>query len=87
MKRPLHDNVWLYFPLGGRWVGDVYVPSEEPDAWLDAVVVATGPEVPASLGVGVGDTVLAGLFDGPPVFIDGVPLRNIPADKIMAVFE
>lgn len=87
MQRPLHDNVWLYFPLGGRWVGDVYVPSEEPDAWLDAVVVATGPEVPASLGLGVGDTVLAGLFDGPPVFIDGVPLRNIPADQIMAVFE
>lgn len=86
MQRPLHDNVWLYFPLGGRWVGGVYVPLGEPDAWLDAIVVAVGPEVPASLGVGVGDSVLSELFDGPPFFVDGVPLRNVPAGKLLAVF-
>lgn len=68
-------------------VDGVLVRKEDEDSWMDALVVAVGPEVHASLGVGVGDTVLAGLFDGMPVFIDGVPLRNIPADKIMAVFE
>jgi co-chaperonin GroES (HSP10) len=79
--------VWLYFPPGERVVDGVLVHKEDEDSWMDALVVAAGPEVPASLGVGVGDTVLAGLFDGLPVFIDGVPLRSIPADKIMAVFE
>lgn len=86
MQRPLHNNVWLYFPPGERVVGGVLVRKEDEDAWMDALVVAMGPEVPASLGIGVGDTVLAGLFDGMPVFIDGVPLRKIPADKLMAVF-
>ena len=87
MQRPLRDNVWLYFPPGERVVNGVLVRKEDEDSWMDALVVAVGPEVPASLGVGVGDTVLAGPFDGPLVFIGGVPLRNIPADKIMAVFE
>lgn len=87
MQRPLHDNVWVRFPPGERVVDGVLVRKEDEDSWMDAIVVAVGPEVPASLGVGVGDTVLAGLFDGMPVFIDGVPLRNIPAGKLMAVFE
>ena len=68
-------------------VDGVLVRKENEDSWMDAIVVAVGPEVPASLGVGVGDTVLASVFDGHPVFIDGVSLRNIPAEKLMAVFE
>lgn len=87
MQRPLRDNVWVRFPPGDRVVDGVLVRKEDEDSWMDAIVVATGSEVPASLGIGVGDTVLAGLFDGLPFFIDGVPLRNIPADKLMAVFE
>lgn len=87
MQRPLRDNVWVCFPSGDRVVDGVLVRKEDEDSWMDALVVAVGPEVPASLGIGVGDTVLAGLFDGPPVFIDGVPMRNIPAGKLMAVFE
>lgn len=87
MQRPLRDNVWLYFPPGERTVDGVLVRKEDEDSWMDAIVVATGPEVPASLGIGVGDTVLAGIFDGLPFFVDGVPLRNIPADRLMAVFE
>lgn len=87
MQRPLHDNVWLYFPPGDRVVDGVLVRKEDADSWMDAIVVAVGPEVPVSLGVGVGDTVLASVFDGHPVFIDGVSLRNIPAEKLMAVFE
>lgn len=87
MQRPLRDNVWLYFPPGERVVDGVLVRKEDEDSWMDAIVVAVGAEVPSVLGLGVGDTVLAGLFDGMPVFIDGVPLRNIPVWKLMAVFE
>lgn len=88
VPRPLHDSVWLLFTLGGRQVGDFYVPSDDPAEWMDATVVAAGPEVPESLGVGVGDVVVANLFDGPPVFVDGCPpLRNIPASKLLAVIE
>jgi hypothetical protein len=54
---------------------------------MDAIVVAVGPEVPASLGVGVGDTVLANVFDGMPLALGGTMLRSIPAGKLMAVFE
>ena len=87
MPRPLHDSVWLIFPSGGRTVGGVYRAPGEPDAWMDAVVVAAGPEVPASLGVGVGDVVVANVFDGMPVDVDGVRYRSVPAGKLLAVVE
>lgn len=79
--RPLHDNVWLLFGEGERPVGGVSVPGE----WMDATVVAAGPEVPEALGIGVGDVVVASRFDGPPVSVDGLLLRSVPAGKILAV--
>ena len=85
MKRPLHDNVWLLFPQGDRVIDGVLVRQEDTDSWMDALVVATGPE--ASTDVGVGDTVLANIFDGMPLSIDGLMLRNTPSDRIMAVFR
>ena len=88
MPRPLHDNVWLLFAPDGRQSGDFYVPSGDPAEWMDATVVAAGPEVPESLGIGVGDAVLANLFDGMPVFVDGCPpLRSVPASRLLAVIE
>lgn len=86
MQRPLHDNVWLLFPQGDRMIDGVLVPKEDEDSWMDALVVAAGPEVPASLGVGTGDTVLANVFDGMPLFVEGIPLRVVPADRLLAVF-
>ena len=86
MPRPLHDSVWLLFPQGGRTVDGVLVPQRDEDQWMDALVVATGPEVPASLGVGVGDTVLASAFDGLPLSVEGVPMRAVPAGELLAVF-
>ena len=85
MQRPLHDNVWLYFPPGDRVVDGVLVHKEDEDSWMDAIVVAVGPEVPASLGVGVGDTVLASVFDGVPLALDGVQMRSVPSGRLMAV--
>ena len=87
MQRPLHDNVWVRFPPGERVVDGVLVRKEDEDSWMDATVVAVGPEVPAVFGIGVGDTVLANVFDGMPLALDGAMLRSIPADKLMAVFE
>lgn len=87
MQRPLHDNVWLLFPQGSRVVDGVLVRKEDEDSWMDAVVVAVGPEVPESLGVGVGDTVLANVFDGMPLDVDGVPLRNVPSGELLAVLS
>ena len=87
MQRPLHDNVWLYFPPGDRVVDGVLVRKENEDSWMDAIVVAVGPEVPSILGIGVGDTVLANVFDGMPLALGGAVLRSIPAEKLMAVFE
>lgn len=85
MQRPLHDNVWLYFPPGDRVVDGVLVHKEDADSWMDAIVVAVGPEVPVSLGVGVGDTVLASVFDGVPLALDGVQMRSVPSGRLMAV--
>lgn len=86
--RPLHDNVWLLFPEPApRRVGGVYVPAGDPLDRMDAVVAAAGPEVPADLGVGVGDTVVASQFDGMPVFVDGVQMRSMPADRLLAVIH
>lgn len=87
MPRPLHDNVWLLFPPGDRCVGGVHTVEGDPERWMDAVVVAAGPEVPASLGVGVGDTVVANVFDGMPVDIGGRIYRSVPAAKLLAVLE
>lgn len=85
-QRPLHDNVWLLFPQGDRIIDGVLVPKEDEDSWMDALVVAVGPEVPASLSVGVGDTVIADVFDGMPAAVEGVSLRSVPASRILAVF-
>lgn len=87
MQRPLHDNVWLKFPEGDRSIDGVLVRQEDTDSWMDALVVATGPEVPASLGIGVGDTVIANIFDGLPVFIEGILLRRVPAGQILAALD
>lgn len=87
MPRPLHDSVWLLFPPGDRCVGGVHMATDDPEKWMDAVVVATGPEVPVSLGVGVGDRVIAGVFDGMPVATDGVVYRSVPAAKLLAVID
>ena len=84
MQRPLHDNVWLLFPEGDRTIDGVLVPKEDEDSWMDALVVAAGPEVPAALEVGVGDTVIANVFDGMPLSVEGVPLRAVPADRLLA---
>lgn len=86
MQRPLHDNVWLLFPQGDRIINGVLVPKEDEDSWMDALVVAVGPEVPADC-VGVGDRVLASMYDGMPLFIEGVPLRVVPYGEIMAVMQ
>lgn len=85
-QRPIHDNVWLLFPQGDRMIDGVLVPKEDEDSWMDALVVAAGPEVPASLGVGVGDTVVANVFDGVPAAVEGLPLRSMPAGRLLAVF-
>lgn len=86
MPRPLHDNVWLLFASGERREGGVYVQPGDPAEWMDATVVAAGPEVPESLGVGVGDVVVANLFDGLPVSLDGCPpLRSVPSSRLLAV--
>ena len=87
MQRPLHDNVWLLFPQGDRMINGVLVSKEDEDSWMDALVVATGPEVPASSGIGVGDTVIAGAFDGMPLFVESVPLRVVPYGEILAVMQ
>lgn len=86
--RPLHGNVWLLFREPEvRRVGGVFVPACDPSDRMDATVVGAGPEVPKGLGVGVGDTVVASQFDGVPVFVDGVQMRCMPADRILAVIR
>lgn len=87
MPRPLHSDVWLLFPSSGRTVDGMYRAPGEPDAWMDAVVVAMGPEVPLSLGVGVGDIVVASAFDGMPVDFEGVRYRSVPAGRLLAVVD
>ena len=87
MPRPLNDSVWLLFPSGDRKVDGVLVRTDDPERWMDAVVVAMGPGVPASLGVGVGDRVVARVFDGVPVELDGTVYRSVPAGKLLAVLE
>lgn len=87
MVKPLRDNVWLLFPQGDRMVDGVLVRQEDADSWMDAIVVATGPDVPESLGVGAGDTVLASVFDGMPLTLDGIQLRCVPSDGLLAVLE
>lgn len=83
--RPLHDNAWLLFPEGDREVGGVRVPAGDPPRWMDALVVALGPE--ADTGFGVGDRVIANLFDGMPVEHEGGIYRCVPSSKILAVLE
>lgn len=85
--RPLHDNVWLLFASGDRDVGGVLSPQDRPEKWMDALVVAVGPEVPESAGFGVGDVVVANLFDGLPVDFEGRIYRRVPFSKVMAVLE
>lgn len=86
MPRPLHDRVWLLFPEGGyRNEGGVLV-EDEAELRLDATVVAAGPEVPADC-VGVGDRVLASMYDGMPVEHEGVAYRSVPYGEIMAVIR
>ena len=86
--RPLHDSVWLLFPEPApRRVDGVLVPAGDPLDRMDAVVAAAGPEVPGDLGIGVGDTVVASQFDGMPVFVDGVQMRSMPADRLLAVIH
>lgn len=83
--RPLRGHVWLLFPSGSRRAGGVYVASDGPERWMDATVVAAGPDVPA--GVGVGDVVVANVFDGMPVDYEGVRYRSVPAGRLLAVVE
>lgn len=86
MPRPLHDRVWLLFPEGGyRNDGGVLV-EDKAELRLDATVVAVGPEVPAG-ALGVGDRVLASLYDGMPVEHDGCMYRSVPFSDILAVLE
>lgn len=86
--RPLHDSVWLLFPEPEvERIGGVFVPAGDPLDRMDATVVAAGPEVPGDLGIGVGDTVVANQFDGMPVFVDGVRMRSVPADRLLAVIH
>ena len=83
--RPLHDNVWLLFASGDRDVGGVLSPQDRPDKWMDATVVAAGPDVPAEFGVG--DKVIANVFDGMPVEHEGRIYRCVPSSKVLAVLE
>ena len=87
MARPLHDRVWLLFPPETRCTGGVWERAGRADRWMDAVVVAVGPEVPASLGIGVGDRVVASVYDGMPVDYEGVRYRCVPAGKLLAAME
>lgn len=87
MTRPLRNNVWLLFPPAQRDVGGVVLAPEDPSAWMDAVIVAAGPGVPESLGIGVGDTVVANLYDGMPVEHEGGIYRCVPSSKLLAVLE
>lgn len=83
--RPLHGHVWLLFPPETRRVDGVYRASDDPERWMDAVVAAAGPGIPAD--VGVGDVVVANVFDGMPVDYEGVRYRSVPAEKLLAVVE
>lgn len=83
--RPLRDNVWLLFPPDARETGGILVRQDRPDKWMDATVVAAGPDVPAELGVG--DKVIANLFDGMPVEHEGEIYRCVPSSKVLAVLE
>ena len=85
MTRPLHDNAWLLFPEGDRELGGVRVPAGDPPRWMDATVVAVGPEAPDD--VGVGDRVIANMFDGMPVEHEGEIYRCVPSSKVLAVLE
>lgn len=82
---PLRDNAWLLFPAGDRDVGGVRVPTGDPPRWMDATVVAVGPEVSAEIGAG--DRVVANMFDGLPVEYEGEIYRCVPSSKILAVLE
>ena len=83
--RPLHDHVWLLFPPVCRMASGVYQVADDPERWMDAVVVAAGPDVPPD--VGVGDVVVANVFDGMPVDYGGVRYRSVPAGRLLAVVD
>ena len=86
MPRPLRDNVWLLFPDDEyRDEGGVLV-KKSGELRLDATVVAVGPEVPEG-SVGVGDRVLASMYDGMPVEYEGAVYRSVLYSGIMAVLE
>lgn len=86
MPRPLHDRVWLLFPEDCyRNEGGVIV-KESAESRLDATVVAVGPEVPEG-ALGVGDRVVASMFDGLPVDHEGCRYRSVPFSSILAVIE
>lgn len=83
--RPLHDNVWLRFTDDDvRDEGGVLMLSDETER-MNAVVVAAGPEVTPEAGVGVGDVVVANVFDGVPVEFEGAIYRSVPVSKLLAV--
>jgi uncharacterized protein (UPF0261 family) len=72
------------FPDGDRDVNGVRVPAGDPPRWMDALVVAIGPEV---AGVGAGDMVIANMFDGLPVEYEGRIFRCVPSSRVLAVLE
>ena len=78
MPRPLHDKVWLLFPESSY--------RNDRGGIVEDTVVAAGPEVPADF-IGVGDRVLASIYDGMPVEHEGIMFRSVPYSDIMAVIR
>lgn len=86
MPRPLHDKVWLLFPESSYRNDGGVIVEDKAELRLDATVVAAGPEVPADF-IGVGDRVLASIYDGMPVEHEGIMFRSVPYSDIMAVIR
>lgn len=84
MPRPLHDNVWLLFPED-TYLDDGVMVKTETGSRLDATVVAAGAEVPPET-LGVGDRVLASMYDGMPVEYEGCLFRSVPYGSVLARF-
>lgn len=83
MPRPLHDNVWLLFPEDAYLNEGGVMVKTEAELRLDATVVAVGAEVPPET-LGVGDRVLASMYDGMPVEYEGCLFRSVPYGSILA---
>lgn len=85
--RPLSDKVWLLFPNADKLVDNKGILTRERhDLRLDATVVAVGPEVPDHM-LGVGDKVIAKVFDGMPVEFEGIIYRCVSYTDILAILE